>query len=86
LQLHEIVAKLRNTIRLEIPTGYQDEIGFHMGVKPAEKEVKWPLVCQTGSDAGRHGKARRKISATAKARISAAAKMRWAKAKGKSRL
>jgi hypothetical protein len=44
LHLHEIVAKLRKAIRIEIPTGYQDETGFHMGVKPAEKEIKWPPI------------------------------------------
>ena len=44
LHLHEIVAKLRKAVSLEIPTGYQDETGFHMGVKPAEKETKWPPV------------------------------------------
>jgi hypothetical protein len=44
LHLHEIVAKLRNAIKIEIPTGYQDETGFHMGAKPVEKEVKWPPV------------------------------------------
>jgi hypothetical protein len=44
LHLHEIVAKLRKAIRVEIPMGYQDETGFHMGAKPAEKEIKWPPV------------------------------------------
>jgi hypothetical protein len=39
-----IVAKMRNAVKIEIPTGYQDETGFHMGVKPAEKEIKWPSV------------------------------------------
>jgi hypothetical protein len=37
-----IVAKLRKAIRIEIPIGSQDETGFHMGVKPAEKQVMWP--------------------------------------------
>jgi hypothetical protein len=32
-----IVAKLRRATRIEIPIGYQDKTGFHMGVKPAEK-------------------------------------------------
>jgi hypothetical protein len=41
-----IVAKLRKAIRIEIPIGYQDETGFHMGVKPAEKEVKWPRILE----------------------------------------
>jgi len=44
LMFHGIIAKLRNAIRLEIPIGYQDETGFHMGVKPVEKEIKWPSV------------------------------------------
>lgn len=43
-QLHDIVAKLRNAIKFEVPTGYQDETGFHLGVKPAEKQVQWPPV------------------------------------------
>jgi hypothetical protein len=44
LHLHEIVARLRRAIRIEIPTGYQDETGFHRGVKPAEKGIQWPPV------------------------------------------
>jgi hypothetical protein len=40
--LNGIIAKLRKAIRIEIPIGYQDETGFHMGVKPAEKQVMWP--------------------------------------------
>jgi len=44
LHLHEIVAKLRNAMSIEIPTGYQDETGFHLGVEPAAKEDKWPTV------------------------------------------
>lgn len=35
-----IVAKLWKAIRIEIPIGYQDEAGFHVSVKSAEKEVK----------------------------------------------
>ena len=42
LMLHGVVAKLRNAVRIEIPIAYQDEAGFHYGVKPAEKEAKWP--------------------------------------------
>jgi hypothetical protein len=42
--LHEIVARLWKAIKVEIPTGYQDETGFHMGAQPAEKEIKWPPV------------------------------------------
>jgi len=37
-----IIAKLRNAVKFEIPTGYQDETGFHAGVKTAGKEIKWP--------------------------------------------
>jgi hypothetical protein len=42
--LSGIVAKLRNAIKMNIPVGYQDENGFHTGVKRAEKEDKWPSV------------------------------------------
>jgi hypothetical protein len=37
--LREMVVKLKNV--MEIPTGYQDETGFHFGDEPAEKDVKW---------------------------------------------
>jgi hypothetical protein len=43
-RFHGIIAKLRNAARIEIPTAYQDETGFHMGVKPAETEIQWPLI------------------------------------------
>jgi hypothetical protein len=36
--LRKIIARLRKAA--EIPTGYQDETGFHFGVEPAEKEVR----------------------------------------------
>jgi hypothetical protein len=39
-----IVARLRNIVKYEIPIGYQDESGFHMGVKPADNEIKWPAA------------------------------------------
>jgi hypothetical protein len=38
--LHQVIAKLRQVVA--IPVGYQDENGFHLGIEPAEKEVKWP--------------------------------------------
>jgi hypothetical protein len=44
LMFHGILAKLQNAIRIEIPIGYQDETGFHRGVKPAERGAKWPSV------------------------------------------
>lgn len=37
-----IFLKLRETVRTEVRTGYQDETGFHYGVKPAENEIQWP--------------------------------------------
>jgi len=39
-----IFSKLRTPVRIEMPTGYQDETGFHSGVKPVEKEIQWPPV------------------------------------------
>lgn len=39
-----IVTKVKNAVRIEIPVGYQDETGFHMGVKPPEKEIQWPPI------------------------------------------
>ncbi len=40
--LHELVANLKKAF--EIPTGYEDETGFHLGAEPAEKAVKWPAA------------------------------------------
>jgi hypothetical protein len=39
-----LMAKLRNAVKVNIPVGYQDENGFHMGVKRADKETKWPVT------------------------------------------
>ena len=39
-----IIAKLKNAVKFEIPMGYQDETGFHTGVKSPEKEIKWPTT------------------------------------------
>ena len=39
-----ILARVRNAVRFSIPAGYQDENGFHFGVKPSENEVQWPPV------------------------------------------
>ena len=38
--LANIIAKLRNMVKIEIPVGYQDETGFHYGTKSAAKSVK----------------------------------------------
>jgi len=42
LHLHELIARFGHVF--EIPTGYQDEKGFHFGAEPAQKEVKWPTA------------------------------------------
>jgi hypothetical protein len=39
-----IIVRLRNAVKFEIPMGYQDETGFHAGVKVAEKNIKWPTT------------------------------------------
>jgi len=39
-----LIARLMNAVKLDIPVGYQDESGFHTGVKPEEKELKWPAT------------------------------------------
>jgi hypothetical protein len=40
-----LVAKLRNIVKIEVPVGYQDEAGFHYGVKTAEKQTNLSSVC-----------------------------------------
>ena len=35
-------AKLKNALSIDIPTGYQDEHGFHIGVSPDEDSIRWP--------------------------------------------
>jgi hypothetical protein len=37
-----IIARLKNAVKFEIPVGYQDETGFHAGVKATEKNIQWP--------------------------------------------
>lgn len=44
LTIDRMIAKVRSLARIKIPIGYQDETGFQLGVKPAEKEIKWPPV------------------------------------------
>ena len=39
-----LIARLKNAIKFDIPTGYQDETGFHLGVKADEKETQWPAT------------------------------------------
>jgi hypothetical protein len=38
--LRQFVAKLKHIV--EIPTGYQDETGFHTGTQPVQTEIQWP--------------------------------------------
>jgi hypothetical protein len=40
--LQGLLAKLRNAIKTSVPVGYQDENGFHFGVKREEKQTQWP--------------------------------------------
>jgi hypothetical protein len=35
---------VRKAVGMEIPTGYEDETGFHKVAKAAEKEIEWPSV------------------------------------------
>jgi hypothetical protein len=44
MAFHRAFSKLRQAVWSELLTGYQDETGFHSGVKPAENEIKWPPV------------------------------------------
>jgi hypothetical protein len=44
LTFDRMIAKARSLTRIKIPIGYQDETGFQLGVKPAQKEIKWPPV------------------------------------------
>ncbi len=38
------IAKLLNALKIEVPVGYQDETGFHLGAKSSKDESKWPPV------------------------------------------
>jgi len=38
--LHALVAHLKGIVK--IPTGYQDETGFHLGTEPAKRKIQWP--------------------------------------------
>ncbi len=39
-----MLAKIRDAFKFEIPVGYQDETGFHTGVKPSGQKETWPPV------------------------------------------
>jgi len=40
--LREIVNSLKHIV--EIPTGYQDENGFHLGAEPAPRDLQSPII------------------------------------------
>jgi hypothetical protein len=42
LPFQSLLAKLRNAVKTSVPVGYQDENGFHLGVKREEKQTQWP--------------------------------------------
>jgi hypothetical protein len=40
--LARVMERLFSSVKMDIPVGYQDQTGFHPGVKPQEKETKFP--------------------------------------------
>ena len=42
LPLAAMVAVLINKLKVEVPVGYQDENGFHVGKSRSENKVNWP--------------------------------------------
>jgi len=39
-----LITKLLNAVKINVPVGYQDETGFHTGVKSDDKSAKWPSI------------------------------------------
>jgi hypothetical protein len=37
-----VIARLRAAMKFQVPLGYQDETGFHAGVKHEGRETSWP--------------------------------------------
>jgi hypothetical protein len=37
-----IIAKMRAALDKQVPLGYEDENGFHLGVQPAKNSSDWP--------------------------------------------
>jgi hypothetical protein len=44
LIVHAITAKFHAAMENLVPVGYQDESGFHTGVKRSSDAAKWPTV------------------------------------------
>jgi hypothetical protein len=44
LIVHSITAKFQAALDNLVPVGYQDETGFHVGVKRSSQDEKWPAV------------------------------------------
>jgi len=42
LPLAAIVAAVINRLKVQVPVGYQDENGFHVGSGRMENKVNWP--------------------------------------------
>ena len=42
LPLAAIVAAIITKLKVQVPVGYQDESGFHIGSSRAESKVNWP--------------------------------------------
>ncbi|MDD5140961.1 MAG: hypothetical protein PHY43_11955 [Verrucomicrobiales bacterium] len=42
LPLAAIVAAVINKLKIEVPVGYQDENGFHIGTSRTGNKVNWP--------------------------------------------
>jgi hypothetical protein len=43
-KVDEIILKLKNAAKNQVPVGYQDETGFHLGVAPIRGKIQWPPV------------------------------------------
>jgi hypothetical protein len=44
LIVNAITAKFHATMESLVPVGYQDETGFHTGVKRSSDSGKWPTI------------------------------------------
>jgi hypothetical protein len=37
-----LFAKMKGAVKIQAPTGYQDENGFHFGEQPEGTDLEWP--------------------------------------------